>query len=94
MLPLAKAGADTMKDSFKHLTAVSPEGLSAYLKALAEGAETGSLPLTESGRTFALTPQGLIDLGLKVRRKNGRARLTLDLAWAEPGAPDNEKSRP
>lgn len=83
-----------MKDTFKHLTAVSPDGLAAYLRALAEGAETGSLPLTESGHGFDLTPQGLIDLGLKVRRKNGRVHLTLDLVWVEPEVSDSEEGRP
>ena len=82
-----------MKDTFKHLTNVSPEGLAAYLQALAAGANDGSLPLTENGREITLKPQGLIDLELKVRRKNGRVRLTLDLAWAEPPLASPEEAR-
>lgn len=72
-----------MKDSFKHNTAADGAGLARYLTALAEALENGSLPLTRPGRSFNLHPRGLIDVGLKVRCKNGRGRLTLNLSWAE-----------
>ncbi len=72
-----------MKDTFKHQTAVDPVELARYLTALAEGVEAGVLPLAEGGREFAIHPRGFIDLGLKVRRKNGRTRVNLELGWAE-----------
>jgi len=80
-----------MKDAFKHQTAVDPAELAAFLEALAEGARSGRLPVSEGSRIFTLRPQGLIDLNLKVRRKAGLAKITLDLAWAETepaGGPD------
>lgn len=72
-----------MKDAFKHQTAVNSAELAAFLEALAEGARSGRLPVNEGGKIFTLRPQGLIDLNLKVRRKAGLAKITLDLAWAE-----------
>lgn len=73
----------TMKDNFKHQSALDPKGLARYLSALAEGAERGSLPLSDGEHNFAINPRGFIDLSLKIRRKNGRIRLNLDLSWAE-----------
>ncbi len=74
-----------MKDSFKHLTSLDPRQAAAYLAALSAGVERGSLPLAEGERDFELRPQGLIDLALKIRRQNGRARLELALSWSEEG---------
>lgn len=72
-----------MKDSFRHQTAVDPAGLARYLTALTEGVESGSLPLADGELDFVLHPRGLIDLSLKICRKNGRTRLALELGWAE-----------
>ena len=72
-----------MKDAFKHQTAVDSAELAAFFEALAEGARSGRLPVSEGGKVFTLRPQGLIDLHLKMRRKAGLAKITLDLAWAE-----------
>lgn len=74
-----------MKDIFKHQTAVDARDLARYLTALAEAVEGGCLPVAESGRAFSLRPKGLIDLDFKVRRKNGRTRVRLELSWAEEG---------
>lgn len=72
-----------MKDSFKHQSVVDPAGLARYLSALLEGLEKGALPLADGELEFVIHPRGLIDLNLKARRKNGRAKLSLELAWAE-----------
>jgi len=85
-----------MKDAFKYNTAVAPAELAAFFEALAEGVRDGRLPVSEGGRVFSLHPRGLIDLNIKVRRKTGRAKVSLDLAWPEiaPDAPlfDEEKA--
>lgn len=87
-----------MKDNFRHQSAVDPAGLARYLNALAEGAENGSLPLGDGELDFVLHPRGLIDLSLKIRRKNGRTRLALELSWAEEESElpllDESRARP
>lgn len=72
-----------MKDIFKYQAAVEPHELASYFTALSEGLEQGLLRLSQEGRTFAVHPRGLADLGLKIRRKNGRVRVSLEVAWAE-----------
>jgi len=72
-----------MKDTFKYQTAVDIAELSRYLAALIEGVESGNLNLRENEHSFSVHPRGLIDLGVKARYKNGRAKISLEMAWAE-----------
>lgn len=72
-----------MKDAFKYQTAVDATELSRYLAALLDGVEAGRLPIADSETSFVLHPRGLIDLSLKARKKSGRARLCLELAWTD-----------
>lgn len=72
-----------MKDSFKYQCSVDVSELTRYLTAIIEGLESGALRLQENEHAFSVHPRGLIDLGLKARFKNGRARISLDMAWAE-----------
>lgn len=80
---MGKVYNKAMKDNFRHQTTVDPTGLAQYLNALAEGVENGALPLADGELDFILHPRGFIDLSLKIRRKNGRTRLALELNWAE-----------
>jgi amphi-Trp domain-containing protein len=72
-----------MNDTFKYQTATDPLELARYLTVLAEGVKAGSLTVAEGRMSFTIFPRGLIDLGLKVRRKQGRTRVSLELSWAE-----------
>jgi len=72
-----------MNDTFKYQTAADPPELARYLAVLAEGVKAGTLTVAEGHMSFTVLPSGLIDLGLKVRRKQGRTRVSLELSWAE-----------
>ncbi|MDR1921060.1 MAG: amphi-Trp domain-containing protein [Candidatus Adiutrix sp.] len=72
-----------MKRTFKYQTAADPVDLARYLEALAEGFAQGRLSLTEDERVFAVHPCGLVNLSVKVRRKDGRGRLSLEFTWPE-----------
>ena len=72
-------------DTFKYQTAADPPELARYLAVLAEGVKAGFLTVAEGSMSFTIRPLGLIDLGLKVRRKQGRTRISLELSWAEEG---------
>jgi amphi-Trp domain-containing protein len=74
-----------MNDTFKYQTAADPPELARYLEVLAEGVKTGTLTVAEGHMNFTIRPRGLIDLWLKVRRKQGRTRVSLELSWAEAG---------
>ena len=72
-----------IKDNFKYQTSVDVAELTHYLSAIVEGLESGVLPLRENSHSFSVHPRGLVDLSLKVRQKNGRTKVSLEMAWAE-----------
>lgn len=72
-----------MKDSFKYQTAADQAAAAAYLRALAEGIERGEIRAAENEHSFTLTPRGLLSLTLKIRRKEGKSRVHIDIAWAD-----------
>jgi amphi-Trp domain-containing protein len=82
-----------LNDSFKYQTAADPPELARYLAVLAEGVKAGTLTVAEGHMSFTILPRGLIDLGLKVRRKQGRTRVSLELSWAE-GEPESDPGPP
>jgi amphi-Trp domain-containing protein len=72
-----------MNDNFKYQTAAEPPELARYLAVLAEGVKDGALTVAEGRMSFTVRPRGFIAMGLKVRRKAGRTRVSLELSWAE-----------
>ncbi|MCL2028841.1 MAG: amphi-Trp domain-containing protein [Deltaproteobacteria bacterium] len=74
-----------MNDTFKYQTATDPQELARYLEVLSEGVKAGALTVAEGHMSFTIQPKGLIDMGLKVRRKQGRTRVSLELSWSETG---------
>jgi amphi-Trp domain-containing protein len=87
-----------MHDTFKYQTATDPPELARYLAVLAEGVKAGALTVAEGNMTFTIHPRGLIDLGLRVRRNQGRTRVSLELSWTEEGqsaaGPEGSERRP
>lgn len=84
-----------MKDAFRCQTAVDVAELAAYLQQLAQSLTQGQLPVTGGDYSFNLRPIGLIDFNLKVRQRNGRSKVSLELAWAdEETLSGEERERP
>ncbi|GHV57249.1 hypothetical protein FACS189460_3470 [Deltaproteobacteria bacterium] len=82
-----------MNETFKYQAVADQRELARYLTVLAEGVESGALAVAEGNLNFTIQPRGLIDLVVKVRRKQGRTKVNLEMAWLEnplaaaPGAP-------
>jgi amphi-Trp domain-containing protein len=85
-----------MNDTFKYHTAADPAELARYLAVLAEGVKAGAMTVAEGHMSFTINPRGLIDMGIKVRRQQGRTRVSLELSWAEerPAAAGEPEGRP
>lgn len=54
-----------------------------YLEALVEGVREGTIRLGYGDQSLELSPGGLIELQLRAKRRAGRAKLSLRLAWRE-----------
>jgi amphi-Trp domain-containing protein len=64
----------------------APGQVADVLASLAQGVKRGELTLESGGRALRLVPTSELSLELIVTRKEGKARVALQLAW-EPTAP-------
>ena len=75
-----------MNETFQYQTAADQASLSRYLAALAEGVAAGALALADGQMSFTIRPRGLTDLAIKVRRNQGRTKVSLEMSWSEEPA--------
>lgn len=68
---------------FKHESLQDAQSIAKYLKALIVGLESGELQFKNDEAELQLQPRGLLELELRARRKGGRGKLQLKLAWRE-----------
>jgi amphi-Trp domain-containing protein len=69
---------------FAHDSLQDTESIGKYLEALAQGFTSGTLEFSSGKKAIQLRPSGLLELSLKARRKDGEARLSIEVAWKEP----------
>jgi len=72
---------------FSHESLQDTASIGKYLEALAEGFRSGHLDFSSGKEAIHLTPTGLLELSLKAKRKNGEARVRLEVAWKQPKRP-------
>jgi amphi-Trp domain-containing protein len=68
---------------FAHESLQDTDTIGKYLEALAQGFRTGRLEFASGRKDIALEPVGLLELAVRVKRKDGTARITLDVQWKE-----------
>ena len=76
-----------MNETFKYQAVADQRELARYLTALAEGVESGALAVAEGNLKFTIQPRGLVYLVVKVRRKQGRTKVSLEMVWVEGPLP-------
>ena len=69
---------------FEHESLQDTASIGKYLEALAEGFQDGTLEFSSGKKSIRLQPTGLLELTLKARKKDGEARLQIDVSWKEP----------
>jgi amphi-Trp domain-containing protein len=68
---------------FTHESLQDGESIGKYLEALAQGLRTGRLEFSSGSRHIELEPTGLLQLAVDARRKEGEARITVEVQWKE-----------
>lgn len=63
------------------------------LRSLAEGIEKGDIVLSGPDKTMVLNPSDEIKLIVKVKRKNGKVKLSLKCYWDEEAKLKIEKKK-
>lgn len=75
------------KDSFEFARIASPEEIAEYLTSLAVGLKRGEVSLETGEQTLRLVPSGELKLELKVKQKEEKGKIGLEIAWKRSGAP-------
>ncbi len=76
---------------FKHESLQDPRSVGKYLKVLMEGIESGHLSFNQDGQDIMFSPQGVIHIDVKAKKKDGKAKLSLKFSWRER---DEDKKDP
>ena len=69
---------------FAHDSLQDTASIGKYLEALAQGFTSGTLEFSSGKKAIKLSPTGLLELSLKAKKKDGEARLSLEVMWKEP----------
>ena len=80
------AESNVMEDteqSFEFESLQDRERILKYLEALVDGVRHGTITLEYGAQSMTLSPSGLIELELRGKRRGGRAKLSVRLAWRE-----------
>lgn len=68
---------------FQHESLQDNRTIVAYLRALQEGFEKGTLTLGDQDGEIVLSPDGLVRFELEANRKRNRVRMTMKFEWKE-----------
>jgi amphi-Trp domain-containing protein len=74
------------KESFEFARIASPEEIADYLTSLAGGLKRGEVTLESGARALRLTPASDLKLELKVKQKDDRGKIEVEIGWKGPGA--------
>lgn len=69
------------KDRFEFARMASAEEVAEYLSSLAVGLKRGEVSLESGERALRLTPGGSLKLEIKVRQKESKGKIALELGW-------------
>ncbi len=69
------------KDTFEFARIASPEEVAEYLTSLAVGLKRGDVTLESGERSMHLTPASDLKIDLRVKNKEDKGKLTLELGW-------------
>jgi amphi-Trp domain-containing protein len=69
------------KDHFEFARMASPEEVAEYLSSLAVGLKRGELSLESGERALRLTPGATLKLEIKVRQRESKGKIELELGW-------------
>lgn len=79
-------------DRLEHESVQSRQSIQELLNSLVDGIEKGRIVLSADNDRTRLIPAELIRVSIKARRKSGKSKLSIKLAWKEPPLEINRKN--
>jgi len=86
-------GSGPKSGEFAHESLQDTETIGKYLEALAQGFRTGRLEFSSGKKDIELEPSGLLELAVRAKRKDGAARIGIEIQWKEE-APKKSRQTP
>jgi amphi-Trp domain-containing protein len=78
------------REEFEHESIQDSRTIRDYLKALVDGFDSGKIVFKSEDHEVVLTPNDLLELSIKAKRKGEKNKISLKIAWkdtAEAAAP-------
>lgn len=75
------------KDNFEFARIASPEEIAEYLTSLAVGLKRGEVILESGEQSLRLVPGGELKLELKVKQKDEKGKIGLEIGWKRSSGP-------
>jgi len=72
-----------LNEHFEHESLQDSESIIKYVDAIKEGFQKGRLCFSAKNKQLVLKPQGLLNLNVKVKKKDKKAKLYIKLSWIE-----------
>jgi amphi-Trp domain-containing protein len=81
----------TGMEPFDHESIQDRQSIRQYFISLIEGLEKGSITFTSEKDSVHLTPAEMIRLSIKTKKKSGKSKLTIKLAWSDSAAENSRE---
>jgi len=75
------------KETFEFARIASPEEIAEYLSSLASGLKRGEVSLESGERTLRLTPASDLKVSLRVKDKEEKGKIVLEIGWKPRATP-------
>ena len=75
------------KERFEFARIASADEIAEYLTSLAEGLKRGEVSLESGDRTLRMVPPADVKIGLKIKQKESRGKIKLEIGWKNGASP-------
>ena len=75
------------KERFEFARIASADEIAEYLTSFAEGLKRGEVSLESGDRTLRLVPSSDVKVGLKVKQKESKGKIEIEIGWKRGSAP-------
>ena len=73
------------REVFKFESVQDCDSISEYLDELIKGLKNGEIILKSANEQILLNPQGMLNFSIKVKKKDAKVKLVIELDWKKVG---------
>ncbi|WP_207680496.1 amphi-Trp domain-containing protein [Desulfonema magnum] len=84
--------AMSKNEQFEYESFQDNDSISKYLQALIQGFEKGKLTFSSDLDNIVLEPNGLLQFGIKARKKGSKNKLSIKISWKDSKKKDTNET--